>query len=193
METSWPVRRRAPHARGSFRQGRSEVVEPGAGACAGRNHRDTWNELPGLDARELERFLVYDVGLRERDDAVLDPEQAEDREVLVRLRPRAFARVDDEEEEVDAARAGDHRPHEALVPRDVDHGEARAVGQLERRVAEVDRDAALVLLGQPIGVLARQRLDERRLAVVDVACGSDSQRHCIDIADVLYSKYAIRG
>ena len=30
---------------------------------------------------------------------------------------------------------------------------------------------------QPIGVLARERLDERRLAVVDVARGADRQRH----------------
>ena len=89
--------------------------------------------------------------------------------MLVRLRPRALVRVDHEQEEVDAGRAGDHRAHEALVPRHVDDGELRPVRQLERRVAEVDRDAALALLRQPVGVLARQRLDERRLAVVDVA------------------------
>ena len=36
-------------------------------------------------------------------------------------------RVDDEQEEVDPGRAGDHRPHEALVARHVDHREPRAV------------------------------------------------------------------
>ena len=108
---------------------------------------------------------------------MLDPEQAQDREVLVRLRPRSLAGVDDEQEEVDAARAGDHRADEALVPGHVDDREARPVGQLERRVAEIDRDPALVLLGQPVGVLAGQRLDERRLAVVDVPGRADRQRH----------------
>ncbi len=104
-------------------------------------------------------------------------EQAQDREVLVRLRPRALVRVDHEQEEVDAGRARDHRAHEPLVAGNVDDRELRAVRQLERRVAEVDRDAARLLLRQPVGVLARERLDERRLAVVDVAGGADRQRH----------------
>ena len=92
--------------------------------------------------------------------------------MLVRLRPRALVRVDHEQEEVDAGRAGDHRANEALVPGDVDDGELRPVRQLERRVAEVDRDAALVLLRQPVGVLARQRLDERR------SCRGRCARRC---------------
>ncbi len=128
-------------------------------------------------ARELERLLVDDVRLRERDDAALDAEQPEDCEVLVRLRPRALVRVDDEQEEVDSGRAGDHRADEALVAGDVDDGQPAPVGQLERRVPEVDRDAARLLFGQPVGVLARQRLDERRLAMVDVTGGGDRQRH----------------
>ena len=108
--------------------------------------RRAGNELLRLGARELERLLVDGVGLRHRDDAALDAEQPQDREVLVRLRPRALVRVDHEQEEVDAGRAGDHRAHEALVPGHVDDRQLRPVGQLERRVAEVDRDAALALL-----------------------------------------------
>ena len=100
---------------------------------------------------------------------MLDPEQPDDREVLVRLRPGAFAGVDDEEEEVDAARPGDHVADEALVPGHVDQGEPATVREVERRVAEVDRDPARLLLGQPVGVLAGQRPDEPRLPVVDVA------------------------
>jgi hypothetical protein len=48
---------------------------------------------------------------------------------------------------------------------------------VEVREAEIDRDAALALLLQPIGVDAGQRLDERRLAVVDVAGGADDDVH----------------
>ena len=96
--------------------------------------------------------------------------------MLVRLRPRALARVDDEQEEVDAGRAGDHRAHEALVAGDVDERQAAAVGQVERRVAELDRDAARLLLGQAVGVLARERAHERSLAVVDVTGCADGQR-----------------
>ena len=52
--------------------------------------------------------------------------------MLERLRPCALLRVDDEQEQVDAGRAGDHRPHETLVPRDVDEGEPPSVGEVER-------------------------------------------------------------
>ena len=135
------------------------------------------HELLRLLDCERQCLLVDGVALRDRDDAVLDPEQPQDGEVLVRLRPRALGRVDDEQEEVDPGRAGDHVADEALVPGHVDDGEPPPVRQLERRVAEVDRDAALLLLGQPVGVLARQRPDEPGLAVVDVARGAEDQRH----------------
>ena len=65
-------------------------------------------------------------------------------------------------------------------PGHVDEREPAAVGQLERRVAEVDRDPALLLLGQPVGVLAGQRPDEPRLAVVDVPRGADGRAACGD-------------
>ena len=97
--------------------------------------------------------------------------------MLVRLRARALGRVDHEQEEVDPARPGDHVADEPLVARDVDQREPRPVGQFERRVAEVDRDPALLLLGQPVRVLPGQRPDEPGLAVVDVTSGADRQRH----------------
>ena len=132
------------------------------------------DELARLVDDELERVRIGRVGLRHGDDAVLDPEQAQDRQVLVRLRPCALGRVDHEQEEVDPARAGDHVADEALVAGDVDHRQPPPAGQIERRVAEVDRDPALLLLGQPVRVLAGQRPDEPRLAVVDVAGGADA-------------------
>ena len=53
---------------------------------------------------------------------------------------------------------------------------APARRKLERREAELDRDAALALLGQAVGVDAGQRLDQHRLAVVDVAGGAERER-----------------
>ena len=76
----------------------------------------------------------------------VDAEQAQDRQVLVGLRPCALGGVDDEQEQVDARRARDHRPHEPLVAGNVDERQRRPRGQCERRVAEVDRDAARTLL-----------------------------------------------
>ena len=155
----------------------AEHVEPVARDAADRDHRGSGDELARLLERQLERLGVDRVGLRDGDDALLDAEQPQDREVLVRLRPGALGRVDHEEEEVDAGRAGDHRAHEALVTGHVDEGERPPARQLERGVAEVDRDPARLLLGEPVGVLAGQRADERRLAVVDVPGGADGQRH----------------
>ena len=97
--------------------------------------------------------------------------------MLVRLRARALSGVDHEQEEVDPGCARDHVADEALVPGHVDQREPAAVGEVERRVAEVDRDPALALLGQPVGVLPGQRPDEPRLAVVDVARGPYRERH----------------
>ena len=54
----------------------------------------------------------------------------------------------------------------------------RAAGKLELRVAERDRDPALLLLGQPVGVRAGERLDEAGLAVVDVAGRSEREPPC---------------
>ena len=102
--------------------------------------------------------------------------------MLVRLRARALGGVDDEQEEVDPGRAGDHVAHEALVAGHVDQREPPAVRKVERGVAEVDRDAAVTLLRQPVRVLAGQRPDEPRLAVVDVAGGADRQRHACTAA-----------
>src|SRR5207244_3449626 len=48
-----------------------------------------------------------------------------------------------------------------------------AIRLLEEREAQVDGDAARLLLGQAVGVGPRQRLDQRGLAVVDVAGGAD--------------------
>src|SRR6476646_3747428 len=154
-----------------------KLVQPLARLCAHRDDLDCGRELVCLRHCELDGLGVDGVGLRDRDDPVLHPEQAQDRQVLVRLWPRAFRRVDHEQEEIDAGGAGDHGANETLVTRHVDEREAAPVGELERRVTEIDRDSAGLLLRQAIRVLARQRPDEPRLAVVDVTGGPDGQRH----------------
>ena len=83
---------------------------------------------------------------------------------------------DDQQEQVDAGRARDHRPHEPLVARHIHHRQPPSGRQLERRVAELDRDAPRPLLRQPVGVDAGQRRDQRRLPVIDVPGGAERQR-----------------
>ena len=74
-----------------------------------------------------------------------------------RLRHHAVVGGDHQQEQVDAGGAGDHGAHEALVAGHVDDAEAAAAGQLELGVAELDGDAALLLLAQTVGVLAGER------------------------------------
>ena len=71
--------------------------------------------------------------------------------------------------EVDTRRARDHRADEALVAGGVDHRQLLSGGQVEARVAKLDRDAARALLRETIRVDSRQGTDQRCLAVVDVA------------------------
>ena len=130
-----------------------------------------------LEDGQLEGLLVHGVRLRHGDDSGLDAEKPQHGKVLVGLRTGALAGVDREQEEVDTGCSGDHRAHEALVPWNVDEREPAAVRKLERRVAEVDRDAAPALLWQAVGVLAGERAHQPGLAVVDVAGGADGQAH----------------
>ena len=112
----------------------------------------------------------------------------------LRLRPGALGGVDHEQEEVDAGRTGDHVADEALVAGDVDDGEPTSAGQVERRVAEVDRDPARLLLGQTVGVLAGQGSDEPGLAVIDVTRRPESQTRRRSVTHARASpRYARRG
>ena len=151
----------------------AEIVQPLAGRPADGHHLGAGDEVADVG----DPLRLDGVDLRQRDDAALDAEQAKDLQVLVRLRSRPLAGVDDQQEEVDPAGAGDHGPHEALVTGHVDHRESAAARQVERRVPELDRDAAPAFLGKPVGVGSGQGLDERRLAVVDVTRGAERQRH----------------
>jgi hypothetical protein len=57
----------------------------------------------------------------------------------------------------------------------VDDADARAAGQVEVGVTEVDGDAAPFFLFQGVGVDAGQGLDKPRLAVVDMTGGAEDQ------------------
>ena len=79
----------------------------------------------------------------------------------------------DQHGEVDAAGAGQHVLDEALVAGHVDDPDREAARLLEEGEAELDGDAARLLLRQAVGVDAGEGLDQRGLAVVDVAGRAD--------------------
>ena len=132
------------------------------------------DQLADLQLDDLARRLVHEVALGQGDDAVAQAEQAEDFEVLARLRHDRIVGGDDEQGEVDAGGAGEHVLDEALVAGHVDDAEAE-VAEVEAGEADVDGDAAGLFLGQAVAVDAGEGLDERGLAVVDVAGGAEDQ------------------
>ena len=108
-----------------------------------------------------------------------DPEQVDNLQMLAGLRHHAVVRRDHQQHDVDAGGAGQHVVHEALVARHVDETEHLAIRQRRIGVTEVDGDAARLLFLEAIGIHAGERLDERRLAVIDVASGADDHGYRI--------------
>ena len=88
--------------------------------------------------------------------------------MLLGLRLPALVGRDDEQDEPHRPDPGEHVADEPLVPGHVDEPDLAAARQRRPRVAEVDREPAPLLLGEPVGVDAGERDDQRRLAVVDV-------------------------
>ena len=119
--------------------------------------------------RQVERLVVDEVALRERDHASAHAEDVEDLQVLLGLRLPPLVGRDHEQHEPDRTDAGEHVADESLVPRDVDEADLATGREHAPRVAEIDREAAALLLRPAVGVDARQPDDQRRLAVVDVA------------------------
>ena len=145
------ARRRRSRGRGRARRAARRARRP-------RSADTGTTSAPGTSSRRLRRRRragSADVGLRDRHHPVLHAELPQHRQVLARLRHHAVVGRDAQQEQVDAGRAGDHRAHEALVARHVDDRQRAPARQVERREAQLDRDPALALLGQAVGVLAR--------------------------------------
>src|SRR5437016_5870924 len=97
--------------------------------------------------------------------------------MLARLGFYAFVGCDHQQHDIDAADAGEHIAHEALVTGNVDESKAeffaRLGPQFQIGKAEIDGDAAPLLFFKAVGIDAGERLYQRGLAVVDVPCGTD--------------------
>src|SRR3954467_3209816 len=143
-------------------------------------------QVADLDLDELQELLVVDhVGLVEEDDHVRHADLAGEQDVLARLRHRAVGGGDHEDRAVHLRRARDHVLHVVGVTRAVDV-RVVAVLRLVLDVRRRDRDAALLLLGRVVDLVAaaglaadllrehlRDRSRQRRLAVVDMTDRAD--------------------
>ena len=100
--------------------------------------------------------------------------------MLARLRLDGFVGRHHQQHQIDAADAGQHVAHKALVAGNIDQANADRLSggtrQVEVGEAEVDGDAAPLLFFQTIGIDAGERADQRALAVVNVARSADDHR-----------------
>jgi hypothetical protein len=165
--------------RGLGGDGGAERIEPVAGR---RRHLDdgrafkerTVDQLRHVLPDQRARVGVGQIRFRDDDDAARDAQELADVEVLAGLRHHRFVGGHNQQHAIDAADTGEHRSDEALVAGDVDKGDAGGADDGVRK-AQLDGDAAGLLFLQAIGIDPGQRADERALAVIDVAGGSDHE------------------
>ena len=105
------------------------------------------------------------------------PKQPANFKVFARLRLYRFIAAITRSSKVNAGRAREHVADESLVPRNVHETETHA-SFFQKSETEINRDSAALFFFEAVGIRPRQRLHERRLAVIDVAGCADN--------DVLY-------
>ena len=159
-------------------EGRAQFVDADPGRCIHIDDRHAFEERAlesflDLEVGELDEVLVGDPDLGQGHEAVADVEKFEDPEVLLGLRLPALGGRHDEEAGIDRTHAGQHVLDEPDVARHVDQRQRGPRGQRGRGEAQVDREAAGLLLGEPVGIGAGERLHERGLSMVDVAGRGD--------------------
>src|SRR5271155_1994054 len=96
-------------------------------------------------------------------------------QMLFTLRHYAVIGRNREEHQVDTMGASQHVADKPFMPWHIDHACASAIRQTEPSEAEVNRDAAILLFLKAVSVLTGERLDQRGLAMVDMAGCADNR------------------
>ncbi len=161
-----------------------QPVESRAGLRAHRNdgssrgiEEGAFEVLRDFHSHDFERLGINQVGFREHGDAALHREHAANIEVLAGLGLDGFVGRNHQQHQIDAADSRQHVAHKALVAGNVHETHANwlalRAGEIEVGEADVDGDAAPLLLFQAIRVGAGKRAHQGALAVVNVARGAD--------------------
>src|SRR5262249_27074708 len=157
-----------------------QVVKTGPLEGADCNHRRARSiekrpahKILNLQANDVERVFIHQVGLGDYGDAARDGKEAADLKMLARLRLDGFVGGDHQQHHVDAAHAGQHVADKTLMAGDVDETQTDffTAGSCELKMgeAEVDGDTAAFFLFQAVGIDAGESLDQGSLAMVDVS------------------------
>ena len=118
---------------------------------------------------KLGHLGIGQVAHRLRDHHVRDAQQLQHVHVLARLRHHTLDGRYNQHGHIDARGALHHGAQVVRMSRHVDQAHDLAARQGQLAKAELHGHAAATLDLQAVGILARQRLDECRLAVVDMA------------------------
>src|SRR5437667_8166998 len=130
------------------------------------------NQAFGLRAHQLQQIFFDQILFGDDDHTLAHAKQPADIEMLARLWHHALVGGDDQSNDIDTVRTGQHVFDEALVPRHV-HKAYAHVAEIQIGKAYVDGDPAPLLFRQTVGIDAGQRAHQRRLAVIDVTRGAN--------------------
>ena len=128
--------------------------------------------LPDFLLHQLQPVRLHQVHLGEDHQALLDPEELADLQVLPGLGHDPFVRGDDQGHQVHAGGPGHHVAHEALVPRHVHDAQVLARGQFQLGKAQLDGDAPEFFFLEAVRIGPGEGLDQGALAVVNVPGGA---------------------
>jgi len=145
------------------------------------SQRGRGEKLLHIRLHQIKPFVVHQVALGQCDHAVRDAQQVQNRDVFARLGHDPLVSSDHQQGDVDAAYASQHVVDESLVARDVDDRDLDAVRQSQPGKAQVDCHATLFFFLQTIRIDAGQGVDQRRLAMVDVAGRADDPHCCLEV------------
>jgi len=106
---------------------------------------------------------------------VFDAEQVHDLQVFSGLGHGTVIGRNDQHPEIDPTDPGNHVVNETAMPGHVDKTHNGLIVRPPIGIAQVDGKSAVPFLFQTIRFHAREILDQRGFAVVDVTCGSDNQ------------------
>src|SRR5208337_2841477 len=130
------------------------------------------HQLLDFFGHQLDHVLVDEVLLRDRDNPPLYAEKLADVQVLPGLGHDRLIAGDNKEHHVDAPCPRHHVPDEPLMARNVDDTDKDILSKAVIGKSELDGNAPLFFLFEPVAVDAGKGLDERRLPVIDMARGA---------------------
>ena len=154
--------------------------------CGTRHHRRIFEhranrQIADLDLNFCDAARIGAINLRQCNDAAFDADQINDGQMLAGLRHDAIVGRHNQDNEVDANGAGQHVVNELFVAGHVEKADRGGIGEMLIGKPQIDRDAALFLFRQAVGIGARQRLQQRRFAVVDMPCCTDDHGSSITL------------